>query len=388
MHLKLKVLRSDLILTPMELSQGTRLQGGKYVIEKKLGQGGFGITYLANQIDLNRKVAVKEFFIYGHMLRDDGMNTVAIAAHADAGRIEQSKQRFIKEARIIASLNHENIISIFDIFKENGTAYYVMEYISGGSLSDLVNSGGRMTECDAVALIIKVGKALSHVHTHQILHLDVKPGNIMMKDSSPVLIDFGISKNYTPNGVQTSTTALGFSPGFSPIEQYVRGSLSGFTPSSDVYSLAATLYYLLSAKVPPEPQSIMNVGLPSPGGEISEETKSAIAKAMAVSRNDRTQSVDEFINQLGPRTTLPPGSKMVERHPRREIEELVVLGDLKGAYWFCVENVNRNYDAGWNRDRAATLMEQMKKKENRGQLLRYIGATLLFIASIIIMISI
>lgn len=372
----------------MELSRGTRLQGGKYVIENVLGQGGFGITYLANQVDLNRNVAIKEFFIDGCMCRDESTNMVFVSSRVSAERIEQSKQRFIKEARIIASLNHENIISIFDIFTENGTAYYVMEYISGGSLGDLVKTCGRMAERDAVSLIIKVGNALCHVHNHQILHLDVKPGNIMMKNGVPVLIDFGISKNYTPDGVQTSTTVLGFSPGFSPIEQYVRGSLSAFTPASDVYSLAATLFYLLTAKVPPEPQSIMNVGLPSPGGEISEETKSAIAKAMAVSRNDRTQSVDEFISQLGPRTTLAPGSKSTECHSRDEIEDLVGLGDLKGAYWFCVENVNKNYDAGWSRDRAATLKEQMKKKENRGQLLRYIGATLLFIASILIMISI
>ena len=372
----------------MELSRGTRLQDGKYVIDRKLGQGGFGITYLASQIDLNRNVAIKEFFIEGYMLRDGATNTVSVASQASAERIGQSKQRFVKEARIIASLNHENIISIFDIFTENGTAYYVMEYISGGSLGELVSSGGRMAEHDAVALITRIGNALSHVHGRQILHLDVKPGNIMIKNGVPVLIDFGISKNYTSDGVQTSTAVLGFSPGFSPIEQYVRGSLSGFTPSSDVYSLAATLFYLLTAKVPPEPQIIMTTGLPSPGTDVSEETRSAIARAMAVSRNDRTPSVDEFISQLGPRTTVAPGSKTVECHPRNEIEELVALGDLKGAYWYCVENVNKSYDAGWNRERAAALMEQMKKKGSRSQYLRYIGAFLLFVASILIMFSI
>ena len=180
------------------LQQNTLLQGGKYKIERVLGQGGFGITYLATQVMLDRKVCIKEFFFKEYCERDEATSHVSLGTQNSHEIVERFMNKFLKEARTIFQLEHPNIIKIFDIFKENNTAYYVMEYIEGESLSDKVNHYGSLSESEAKDYINQVASALEYIHQRSINHLDVKPANIMVRksDNKAILIDFGLSKQY------------------------------------------------------------------------------------------------------------------------------------------------------------------------------------------------
>lgn len=281
------------------LSSGSFLQSGKYKIIKALGQGGFGITYLAEQVALGRKVAIKEFFMKDYCDRNDGTSHVSVPTENSRDLVNSYKQKFVKEAQMIASLRNSHIVSIHDIFEENGTAYYVMEYLNNGSLIDIIKQRGPLPEADAIQYIIQVGDALSYIHDRNILHLDVKPANILLNDdSNVVLIDFGISKRYDESGGQTSTTPVGISKGYAPIEQYQQGSVNKFSPATDVYSLGATLFFLLSGKTPPEAAEVYEDGLPDLGLSVSSSTKDAISMAMKPNRKERLQSIQAFVNLL------------------------------------------------------------------------------------------
>ena len=281
------------------LSTISFLQGNKYKVEKLLGSGGFGNTYLATQVTLGRKVAIKEFFMKEYCDRDQ--TTSHVIVHTDSSRqiVERYKQKFLKEAQMIASLKNEYIIQIHDIFEENGTAYYVMEYVDGGSLKDKVEKCGSMTEDAALFYIRQIAEALSYLHKNSILHLDVKPANILVdKDNKAILIDFGISKHYDSDGGQTSTTPAGVSKGYAPIEQYRQGSISGFTPTTDVYSLGATLYFLLTGETPPEASIIYEDGLPSKVLTFSKSIQNVVTTSMSPRRKDRYQSMEELLIAL------------------------------------------------------------------------------------------
>ena len=280
----------------MHLQAGALLKNGEYKIEKVLGQGGFGITYLAEQTSLGRKVALKEFFMDGLCNRDAATSHVSVPSVGSKKLVERFKQKFIKEARMIASFDNSHIISIHDVFEENGTAYYVMEYLGGKSLSAIVNEQGIMSETLAMKYIRQVADALAEVHANNLLHLDVKPANIMLnKKGEAVLIDFGISKHYDEAGNQTSSALIGTSEGYAPIEQYEAGALDSFTPATDIYALGATLFFLLTGTRPPKAGDVMNDGLPELPSEISQTVSGAITAAMQPRRKDRPQSIAEFL---------------------------------------------------------------------------------------------
>ena len=179
----------------MQLRVGALLQDGKYRIEGLLGQGGFGITYLAVQTGLNRKVAIKEFFMKEHCNRESDTSHVTVPSVGSKDLVLKFRQKFVKEAQTIAELDNPNVVSIFDIFEENETAYYVMKYVEGGSLSDIVSEDNPLPEDLAVKYIRQIGNALDYLHKRRLLHLDVKPSNAMLQDGVVVLIDFGISKH-------------------------------------------------------------------------------------------------------------------------------------------------------------------------------------------------
>ena len=236
-----------------QLSDGTLLQGGKYKIERVLGQGGFGITYLATQVLLGRKVCIKEFFFKQFCERDEGSSRVTLGTKSNRELVDKFMQKFVKEARTISQLNHNNIIRIYDIFEENGTAYYVMEYHSGGSLGDLVKDGVPLPEADAVRYVTQIADAVGYIHEQRINHLDIKPGNILLdRKGCGVLIDFGLSKQYDESGDQTSSTPVGISHGYAPMEQYKQKGVATFSPQSDIYSLGATLFKLVTGVTPPQ----------------------------------------------------------------------------------------------------------------------------------------
>jgi formylglycine-generating enzyme required for sulfatase activity len=281
------------------LAPGATLRQGTYRIERVLGQGGFGITYLATDLSLERLVAVKEFFPKDFCDRDASTSHVTLGTKGSEEFILKMKTKFLKEARNIAKLNHPGIIKIHAAFEENNTAYYVMEYIDGGSLSEKVKSGGPLSEVKALEYIRKIGQALEYVHARKINHLDVKPANVMVRqeDDEPVLIDFGLSKQYDSEGNQTSTTPTGISHGYAPIEQYNAGGVKEFSPQADVYSLGATLYYLLSGVVPPQATMLIADSLTFPQ-IISPYLVSVISKAMSPNKNARYATVQAFLEDL------------------------------------------------------------------------------------------
>ena len=284
----------------MQLKEGTLLQNGEYKIIKVLGQGGFGITYLAEQTSLRSKVAIKEFFMKEYCNRDGDTSQVSVPSVGSKELVEKFREKFVKEAQNIASFSHNNIIKIYGVFMENNTAYYVMEYLDCGSLSDYLSDRGRLSEEESLIFIRQIADALSYIHKHRVNHLDVKPGNILLdKKQNAILIDFGLSKHYDEKGGQTSSTPVGISHGYAPLEQYKQGGVSTFSPSTDIYSLGATLYKLLTGTTPPEADDVNENGLSFPANvPISGSMKKAIAYAMQPKRKDRPQSIEEFLKAL------------------------------------------------------------------------------------------
>jgi len=278
------------------LPSGATLQGGKYRIIRVLGQGGFGITYLAEQTGLGMKVAVKEFFLKGSCQRDATTSKVSVPVTDNRELVSKCLKKFKAEARKIASLNNDHIVSIIDIFDENGTSYYVMKYLDGGSLADRIRHAP-MQESQALSIIQDVADALKAIHSNGLLHLDIKPANILFDDRDrAVLIDFGVSK-YVDNQNDTTTTSslIGFSRGFAPLEQ-VNATVSSLSPATDIYSLGATLYNLVVGITPPDASSVMDMGLPAFPPDISEGTKYAIEKSMQPRRKDRPQDINDFLH--------------------------------------------------------------------------------------------
>ena len=280
------------------LQQGALLQGGKYRIEKFLGQGGFGITYLGWHVSLNSRVAVKEFFMKDYCDRNPGKHQVTMGTSGSRELVLRFREKFIKEARHIYALSHPHIVRVIDVFEENGTAYYVMDYLGGGTLQDAAQAHGAFSVSVASDYIRQVATALDYIHGRNLLHLDVKPSNIMLNDSGEaVLVDFGVSKRYDESGHQTSSTPLGVSEGYAPIEQYESGGMDQFSPSTDIYSLGATFYYLLTDSRPPKASVLLSESLSFPDG-IPEGIRACIVRSMAPGRKDRPQSVGEFLRLL------------------------------------------------------------------------------------------
>ena len=291
------------------LQPNTTLQGGKYRIERVLGQGGFGITYLASQTSLQRHVAIKEYFMKNYCSRDEATLTMTPPFSGGSGVVEQYRKKFIKEARNLARLHHPNIISVIDVFEENDTVYYTMPYLAGGSLQNYVEKHGPLSETEALKYIRQIAYALKYMHEKErICHYDVKPAIILLDDKgNAVLIDFGISKNYDAAGHETTATPIGISEGYTPIEQYQQ-NVEDFSPASDVYALGATLYFLLHGKLPVSAVNrVSGIGLYL-NSDLSQDVKYILDASMKVSRNDRAQSVDIFLDN---NTTHPSPWKYV-----------------------------------------------------------------------------
>ena len=303
-----------------ELRTGTTLQNGKYRILSTLGQGGFGITYLAENTYLDERVAIKEFFYRDFCERDAHTCHITVPTAGNREMVQRFKQKFLKEARTIYKLKHPNIVGFIDIFEENDTAYYVMDYIEGESLSQLVKRRGAIPEHEALAYIRDAAGALKFVHSHQINHLDVKPGNLIKRnaDGKVLLIDFGVAKQYDAESMQgTTTTPVCYTPGYSPAEQYLKNGVQNFSPQSDVYALAATLYKLLTGITPPEAVDVQEDGLPVDAllnKKVSEPVCLAIAQAMK-GRKERTQSIELFLKNLG---NAAEDTRQAEQEPKQE----------------------------------------------------------------------
>lgn len=286
-------------MTATHLEIGSTLQGGKYEILQVLGQGGFGITYLVRHTLLGTTQAIKEFFPQDYCNRDGQTSHITVATVSNTDLVSRLRDRFITEARNIVKLRHPGIIQIHDVFEENGTAYYVMDFIEGESLDDMVDRLGALPEHQAIGYIRRVAEALSFIHAHNMTHFDVKPANIMVRvsDGTPVLIDFGLSKQFNEQGHARSTLLMGVSHGYSPIEQYYEEGITGFSPQTDIYSLGATLYYLLTSRVPPAAPRLAGTVIQLPL-TVSPKVADAIRGAMATEIKDRFESAEKFIEAL------------------------------------------------------------------------------------------
>lgn len=306
------------------LQKGTTLQGGKYRIEKLLGQGGFGITYLAEQTMLKKKVAIKEFFIRDLCDRDETANVRTIT---QTDMVERYRQKFFKEAQILARLNHPGIVRVTDIFEENETVYNVMDYIEGESLEEIIKRNGPLSEPIALRYIFNVAEALEYIHQSNVNHLDIKPANIMIRqeDDIPILIDFGVSKQYDKQKDQTTTMPLGVSNGYSPLEQYEPGGVSTFSPQADIYALGATLYKLITGQTPPKAYELLNNGLPTMPDTFSPQVRKAIEKAMQPRKGDRLKIVFDFVEMLKGKNVINDENTFVldKLRPNKESDEKI-----------------------------------------------------------------
>lgn len=287
------------------LKVGTILRG-TYRVDSYLSSGGFGNTYVATNIEFEERVAIKEFFMKGVTQRDENQTTVSVSNAENHNSFLEQKEKFKKEARRLRKLNNEYIVSVHDLFEENGTAYYVMDYVDGENLSErLKRTGKPMTEQEVREILPQILDALKSVHDAGIWHLDMKPANIMLtKDGRVKLIDFGASKQLNAQkGGATTSTAISYTNGYAPREQ-MEQNYDKFGPWTDIYALGATLYNLLTNKRPPLPTDIdddisddKHLALPFPAG-FGEKMKKLVLELMHTNRMERPQSIGEIQNLL------------------------------------------------------------------------------------------
>lgn len=293
------------------LQSGTLLQGKSYTytIQKALGQGSFGITYLATtqlkvtgalgELETTMQVAIKEFF----MKEINGRQDNTVTSGSQGGLYDKYKQKFAREAKNLSKLHHPNIVKVLEYFEANNTVYYAMEYIDGGNLDEYIEQKKGLPEEKCVKYIRQIGSALSYMHTHKMLHLDLKPKNVMLrKDGEAVLIDFGLSKQYDEHGEpETSTTVGGGTPGYAPLEQANYHDGKGFPVTMDVYALGATMFKMLTGVKAPEAADVFNDGFPAyelQNHHVSDAMIACVAKAMSPSIKNRPQSVDALLQEL------------------------------------------------------------------------------------------
>ena len=320
------------------LPKGTILHGKSFVyqIDNVLGQGSFGITYLASikingalgSIDANVKVTVKEFF----MANFNGRQGCTVTSGSQDGMYGYYKHKFTQEAINLSKLHHPNIVNVLEAFEENNTVYYAMEYIDGGSLDKKIEQNQKLSEKQCMELTKQIGSAVSFMHDNMMLHLDLKPSNIMLKQNGDaVLIDFGLSKQYTENGEpETLTKVGGGTPGYAPLEQISYRDGKGFPVTMDVYALGGTMYKMLTGVRPPEASDILEDGFPLQeltNRNVSEHTAVVIAKAMMPKRSERYQSVMDMINDLSSESPFSNSSHQARKEEStiREKETLLPM---------------------------------------------------------------
>ena len=329
----------------MNLPNGHLLQNGKYKLTHVVGQGGFGITYKGvwytevkgplGTVQTEVPVCIKEYFFKDYCYRD--ADYLAVCVHSATGKqlFDKFKEKLIKEARILSEVHHPYIVNVLEVFEEHNTAYIAMEYIDGYSLKSLLGKEGMLPEQQAIRYIRQIGEALQFVHEKSILHLDVKPSNILIdKQGNARLIDFGVSKRYDIEQEETSTTLLTLSKGFAAIEQYDNEGIQQFSPCPDIYSLGATLYNLLTGKIPTE--SILRATRPLKrprelNPAISEQTEAVILRAMQIIPADRYASIEELLAQL-PQSTFAPTSQAGASAPAPSTEEEETLLVSSGGH--------------------------------------------------------
>lgn len=290
---------------PMQLPVGTRLKGyHSYVVGAALGQGGFGVTYLALDTDAGRRVALKEFFPVHCSGRTQ--STTVMAYDGQQADFEKGKQRFLLEAQTMQRLSGiRSTVDVYDCFQANNTVYLVMEYVEGKSLKQYLQETGPMEPQACFALFRPLMEDLAVIHRQGLIHRDIAPDNIILApDGKLRIIDFGTAREYM--GEASLTVVV--KKGFAPLEQYTRKGQSGAT---DVYALAATLYYCITGHLPPDSMDrISRDPLVPPsqwGVKVTAQQERALLHALGVMTENRTQNMEQFLWELNSGGT--PGGK-------------------------------------------------------------------------------
>lgn len=331
-------------MTSTQLQPGTVIHGthNDYRIERVLGQGSFGITYVANvrlkgrlgAIESTAMVAIKEFF-----LRDvSSRNGLRVSSVSDSTLCSDYRRDFLREAQNLSRLDNDHIVKVLETIEENDTVYYVMEYLSGGNLDQHILSHGKLSCREALDIAIQIGEALKCMHAQHMLHLDLKPLNVMRgEDGHIVLIDFGLSKCFGADGQPESSTRIGQgTTGYAPIEQHSFKKADGFMPTLDIYALGATLFKMLTGSVPPEASVVLNEGLPvdelSSAG-VPPAIIALVERAMQPLRRMRHQTVSEFVDEAQHLLASAPSSVGGPASPSADIPTPVGEATRRSDGW-------------------------------------------------------
>ncbi len=293
---------------------------GKYLVGRVLGEGGFGITYIGWDLILDRKVAIKEFYPQGIVNRELTHHSTVVSCIGKEEFIEKEKEGFIKEAKTMAKLgNIPGIVTMHDVFAQNGTVYIVMDYVEGKTLKAYVKeNGNRLSAKTAISLLEPIFGALQKIHEKGLIHRDISPDNIMLRpDGTAVLLDFGAARQMSVAGERSLTVNL--KHGYAPMEQYQTRGVQG--PWTDVYALSATIYRLITGRVPPSAADrIIEDDLPLPstlGSDILPRQEEALMKGLAIRTADRTLNISELWEGL----SQAPAEKAPPKQPQEEPAE-------------------------------------------------------------------
>ena len=294
------------------LPDGSLLLNGEFKITKRISHGGFGITYLAHDTSLNRKVVIKECFPEAFCNRRRN-SSVMVRSSTYEEKFRSIVEMFMREARSIAKMRHPNIVAVHRVFEDNHTAYMTLDLIEGHDLKTIIDDEDRsLTPHQVKDILFKVLDAIELVHAHDLLHRDISPDNILLdRGGNPVLIDFGAAREEASRETRAVSTVMVVKDGYSPQEFYFAGSKQN--ASSDLYALAATFYHLISGQAPVNSQtrvseiagSNADPCMPLLGSfpEYDDTFLAAIDKAMMISPKDRIQSVREWIAMIDPQNS-------------------------------------------------------------------------------------
>ncbi len=281
-----------------QLRPGTLLNN-KYLVGRVLGEGGFGITYVGRDLTLDMKVAIKEYYPNGMVGRTTTVsNDVSLFNWTFSAGFKSGKEQFINEAQTIAKMDKESaVVTVRDFFEQNNSAYIVMEFVEGDDLKTIMNKQRKTFEVkELFPLLEPLFKALGELHSIGLIHRDISPDNIMVENGRARLIDFGCARDTMNTGASTDAV---LKHGFSPVEQY---SNSDMGPWSDVYAMAATIYFCLTGRmVPKSTDRAQQDTLETPsslGVKMNPKQERALMKALAIRREDRYQSMEEFGKDL------------------------------------------------------------------------------------------